>query len=67
MNVPFGAAKQCPHLVSIQYLIPHILVDQNQVILQFKNRKWTFVGSPAREFICMPRSKRNATVLPGWM
>ena len=44
-SLPFGAAKWSPsttHLVSIQYLILHILVDQSQVILQFKNRKWTF-------------------------
>ena len=44
-SVPFGAAKRRSsptHLVSIQYLIPHILMDQSQVILQFKNRKWMF-------------------------
>jgi len=30
-SVPFGVTKQ-RHLVSNQYLIPYILVDQNQVI-----------------------------------
>ena len=56
-SVLFGAAKWHPsttHLVSIQYLILHILVDQSP---HFKK---CFVGSPTRRFTCVPRSKRNA-------
>ena len=67
-SVLFGTAKwssSATH-VSIKYLIPHSLVDQTQMILQFKNRKWMF--QLTRQMVHLYVKIQMKTLnLAGWM